>query len=284
MASPDVVIIGAPRSGTNMLRDLLTDLPAFTTWPCDEINPIWRHGNRDHPTDELPVEAATPAVRHFIRGRFERVRAGADVRVVEKTCANSLRVEFVREVLPDAQIVLITRDGLDAAPSAVQRWSAPLDLGYTVAKARFVPKSDLPYYAQRFLTARLARRGPVASAASWWGPRFEGGAQLLQDRPLDEVALAQWSRCVRRSQEGLTGLGPDRLHHVVYESFVREPRREIHRLADFLGVEVIDPDRFVQSVSSSSVGKGRESLTPARRAHLASMAARELEMLGYAST
>ena len=40
-----VVIIGAARSGTNMLRDVLVKLPGVGTWPCDEINYIWRHGN-----------------------------------------------------------------------------------------------------------------------------------------------------------------------------------------------------------------------------------------------
>ena len=49
----DIIIIGAPRSGTNMLRDVLTALPGFETWPCDEINLAWRHGNRALPSDEL---------------------------------------------------------------------------------------------------------------------------------------------------------------------------------------------------------------------------------------
>ena len=39
------MIIGAARSGTNMLRDVLTSLDGVDTWPCDEINYIWRHGN-----------------------------------------------------------------------------------------------------------------------------------------------------------------------------------------------------------------------------------------------
>ena len=43
LANPPVIIIGAGRSGTNMLRDLLAQLPQFSTWPCDEINYIWRH-------------------------------------------------------------------------------------------------------------------------------------------------------------------------------------------------------------------------------------------------
>ena len=42
-----VIVVGTGRSGTNMLRDALCVLPGFDTWPCDEGNYIWRHGNRD---------------------------------------------------------------------------------------------------------------------------------------------------------------------------------------------------------------------------------------------
>ena len=40
LGAKPVVIIGAPRSGTNMLRDVLCDWPGVVTWPCDEINLI----------------------------------------------------------------------------------------------------------------------------------------------------------------------------------------------------------------------------------------------------
>ena len=42
-----LIIIGAGRSGTNALRDALTTFSKISSWPCDEINPIWRHGNLD---------------------------------------------------------------------------------------------------------------------------------------------------------------------------------------------------------------------------------------------
>ena len=57
-----LIIIGAGRSGTNILRDTLTSLSGFETWPCDEINPIWRHGNLFWPDDEIPVERADAGV------------------------------------------------------------------------------------------------------------------------------------------------------------------------------------------------------------------------------
>ena len=86
-----VIIIGAGRSGTNAVRDMICSLPDFATWPCDEINPIWRHGNVLHPTDAIPPELATPAIRHFIRTQFVREweRLGRPKFLVEKTCANA---------------------------------------------------------------------------------------------------------------------------------------------------------------------------------------------------
>ena len=101
LQTPPIIIIGAARSGTNMLRDVLTRLPGFVTWPCDEIPFIWRHGNVRHPSDVLPAESAGPDIRAYIRGKFEEFgRAHALSTVVEKTCSNSLRVPFVDRVLP----------------------------------------------------------------------------------------------------------------------------------------------------------------------------------------
>ena len=44
-------------------------------------------------------------------------------RVVEKSVSNTLRVRFVDAVFPDAQYVVIVRDGRDVAASARAQWS-----------------------------------------------------------------------------------------------------------------------------------------------------------------
>lgn len=286
MSTPDdVIIIGAPRSGTNMLRDVLTALPGFGTWGCDEINLVWRHGNRDFPSDELGADQARPEVREYLRGTFEKVRrrTGAS-RIVEKTCANSLRVEFVHRVAPGARYLFITRDGLDAAASAVARWHAPLDLRYTAAKVRYVPPRDLPHYGLRFLGNQRRRRhaGPGADRShGWWGPKPQDWEQLLSTRPLDEVAVVQWQRCVEVAQRGLAEIPGDQVRHIVYEEFVHDPEAGLRDLLDFIG----DPGAFDQAavagVTASSVGKGRASLSADARARLATAAGETLEELGY---
>jgi len=283
--SSDVVIIGAPRSGTNMLRDVLTSLAGFATWPCDEINLTWRHGNRTFPSDELTADHATPAVRAYMRSQFDKVRARTNaVSVVEKTCANSLRVEFVHRIAPDARYLFISRNGLDAAASAMARWNAPLDLGYTASKVKFVPPSDLPHYGTRFVANRLLKRRTGAAATrtvGWWGPKPYDWAELSRTRPLDEVCLIQWQRCVEVAQRGLATVPDDQVHKVSYESFVRDPEAELHGVLAFLGCEKDYDERAIASVSSSSVGKGRAGLGDDSRRRLSALGGETLKQLGY---
>jgi hypothetical protein len=266
-----------------MLRDVLTSLPGLTTWPCDEINLIWRHGNRRFPSDELTAAQARPEVASYIRGRFDRIRRADAPHVVEKTCANSLRMGFVREVLPDAKYVLITRDGIDAAASAMTRWNAPVDLRYTAAKARFVPWSDVVPYGAQFVMSRVRRRGGTGRghATGWWGPRPADYRSLMARHPLDEVCALQWQRCVDASSRDLEGLSDEQLFRVTYEDFVRAPEPNVAALADFLGISVDAQQAGVAGVSAASIGKGRSMLGEEAVARLEAVVAPTLQRLGY---
>lgn len=258
-----LMIVGAARSGTNMLRDLLTAVPGFATWPCDEINPIWRHGNRDHPDDELPAELAREPVRTYIRGRFDQLarRTGARI-VVEKTCANTLRVPFVDRVLPDARYVVIERDGCDAVASALQRWCAGVDLRYTLRKARYVPVVDVPAWAWRFLELRVRRVLATDDVPTSWGPRFHGMEAVLRREPLVRVAAMQWARCVSRAREALGSLPSDRVYPVAYEHLATDPHAEVRQLLTWCGVQTDMElvDQLATAVRSDRIGRGRDRL------------------------
>ena len=166
-----IIIIGAGRSGTNMLRDILTKIQEFGTWPCDEINYIWRRGNVRYPSDEFDVEQATEPIKKFIRRAFNRIAQKRGLKyVVEKTCANSLRVSFVERVFPEAKFIFIVRDGRDVVESALKRWVAPLDIPYIIKKARYIPLTDIPYYSIRYLWHRIYRVFSKINRVSFWGP------------------------------------------------------------------------------------------------------------------
>lgn len=279
-----ILIIGAARSGTNILREMLTTLPGVCSWPCDEINYIWRHGNARVPHDQFSASDATPDVVEFIRGEFRRMAERTRCRwLVEKTCANSLRLEFVDAIVPAAKYLFIVRDGRDVICSAMKRWKAPLDLQYILAKARFVPREDLPYYAGRYLANRIRRLRSRDRRLATWGPRFVGMQEMLAERPLDEVCAAQWQRSVEATAIALKRIAPGRVHRLHYEEMTREPATVIEGVLRFLDVPASPAQRtkIVESVFASSVGAWRRQMSPQQRERLETMIGRTLEAFGY---
>ena len=269
-----VIIIGAPRSGTNMLRDVVCRLDGFGTWPCDEINHIWRYGNSDSETDVLAPVLATLPVKQYISGRFERLARSRNLDVVvEKTCANALRLPFVASVLPEARYVWIHRDPVDCVASAIKRWEAPMDWRYTLRKARFIPLTDLPFYGWRFMRNRVQRLLSGEGRVAAWGPVYEGMAQDLAEGTVLDVCAIQWKECIEKTTAGLCEMAPEQWMAVSYENFVREPVRQLSGICEFLGLPDVAEGlgAAVDGVSAASIGKGRAELGTER--------ARQIEVL-----
>lgn len=261
--STSVIIIGAPRSGTNMLRDLLASMPGIATWPCDEINYIWRHGNIRHSSDEFTPDMARTEIRDYIRKQFNWVSRKYNARiVVEKTCANSLRIPFVDRAVPGAKYLFIRRDGLDVVGSALLRWKAPLDIPYLAKKARFVPVTDFPYYATRYIWNRVYRLFSAEERLAFWGPQLNGMDQIVRNHRLDEVCAIQWKRCVDSASDAFALMPKEQWLEIGYEDFVRDPVTEMERVMSHIGEEasVECLRQCVKNVRASSVGKGRAVL------------------------
>lgn len=279
MADSPVIIIGAPRSGTNMLRDLITAFDGFATWPCDEIPGIWLHGNLDHPDDELTAAHATDEVRRFIQDRFARLRRRTGSTPVEKTCASSLRVPFVDAVFPDARYVFIVRHGLDATASAMRRWTGSTSLGYLARKARWTPATDLPRFVWRTLRNRLAPGDSLPT----WGPRFDGMEQMAQTHPLHVVCAEQWRRCVEAAADHLDEIPAERVLRLRYEDVTADPGAAVRDIAGFLGVDAPDLDTVeaYTSISPVSVGRGATALAPEQREAVLTQIRPTLRRFGY---
>lgn len=234
-----VVIIGAARSGTNVLRDVLTRVQGFSTWPCDEINPIWRHGNLDLAHDEIPVERVTTSIRRSIRKAFFKIweKANRPPYVVEKTCANSLRVPFVNAVLPEARYVYIKRNSHDVVASACKRWRGELEvpmLQYYFSKARYTPPGDLFRYGSHALLNRIKLCVKNQNHFDTWGPCWSG-MKDLKNISLEELVAMQWSLCVTKSEAAFKEIEKSRVYWMTYEDFVEEPAGVLDGVLRWLG-------------------------------------------------
>ncbi|WP_017756540.1 sulfotransferase family protein [Calidifontibacillus oryziterrae] len=260
-----VIIVGAGRSGTNMLRDILVSFDELGTWPCDEINYIWKHGNIRIPHDELDENCAKPQVKEYINGQFNKMKKklSCDI-IVEKTCANSLRVDFIEEVLDKPYYIHIYRDPIDTVASAMKRWTADLDIPYILKKAKYVPLSDFPIYGFKYLKNRMYKIRNKNNRLSSWGPVYKNmGEVLIQDMPLHKICAYQWGKCVEKSVNSFSKIDNNRVINIEYNSFINNPNHYLKKIITFLKID-IDENKIitaVDSVKKTSIGKGYQQLS-----------------------
>ncbi len=258
-----VFIIGAGRSGTNMLRDQLCKLDGFVTWPCDEIDLVFRHGNRSKANDVFGKSDLNLKAEKYIHSTFSNLQKKHPGKiVVEKTCANSLRIPFLNALFPNAKFVLIKRNGYDVAASARIRWKASVEFKYLLKKARFVPKSDIPFYGLRFLQNRLHSIFSKEKNLKKWGPVYPRLFEDLRKKSLIEVCAHQWAACVETSLNDVNELEEGRFLILDYEDYVKSPNTELNKILKFLNYrQEVDFRELERNIYTKGVGKYKSQLT-----------------------
>jgi len=258
-----LIIIGAGRSGTNMLRDAICKLQGFETWPCDEINYIWKHGNLSKKDDEFGIEEARPEIKSYIRKKFKIFQKKSEAEnVVEKTCASSLKIPFINEIFPDARYIFIMREGRDVTSSAMKRWTAPLEMKYILKKAKYIPAVDFPYYGLRYFMNRIKKIFSKEKRLAFWGPIYSGMIDELKTDSLEEVCAKQWKQCVEKAYTELVKMETSKVFMCTYEDFVNNPKKGMNKLADFLRIEIKEQELLlaINKVSNRSVGNYKSNL------------------------
>ena len=284
MSWQPVIIIGAPRSGTNILRDSISEFSGVATWPCDEINFIWKHGNISFPHDELHPEQLTSSIKHFIRKQFEKIHEKHGCKIVlEKTCANTIRLDYVDQVLPDAKYISILRDGRDAIESIIKCWKNPVNTpSYYFEKFLNVPPQD----RLRVVWVTLRKRFYFKKNRAWrsWGPEFKDLRHLLKaNRPLQEICAHQWLICVSKGLESFKKIETSRYFSMKYEHFVANPKSYLMEIAKFLDTSVTKKqlDKIIEKISHKNIGKWK--LSPYRHEveKIMPIISRMLQQLSY---
>jgi hypothetical protein len=304
MLENPIIILGAARSGTTLLaQTVLSRHPDIRYWP--EPGYVWRYGHAYRNHDVMTKEDATPAVRRYITKQFMAYLGDSPgARFMEKTPGNCLRMPFVMEVFPRAQVVHVLRDGRDVALSAAREWSATgasrvggqvqklspgrrlslifrrqWGLGGRVGDLRSL--LELPAHAARSLGT--LRREVFHSSRVLWGPRFPGLRQLRRFHSLLETCALQWEVSVRMARSACMRLPEDQYMEFRYEDLVREPREQVSRVVAFLRLPEAD-GRLESLISGIDIQEGPKwprKMSPVDRGEIENLIGATLRELGY---
>lgn len=263
-----VIIIGAARSGTNMLRDLLTQVPSVGSWPFDETNYIWQSPLADLHHDELGAEHADTCTIQRVRRTFQKLARREQCQyVMEKSCVNSLRVDYINAILPNAKFIFLVRDGRDVVLSSLKEWAAPRDPPQWLKRISYLPLYDMPYWGSHFATRRMqrmsTRKNPRPDHPRTWGPRFQGIERAIAEYPQEEVCALQWQHSVEQASHRLKSLPHHRVLTIQYEKLVNHPAQYFEGVLDFLGINfpASRTNHIVSEVFSAGAGRWRTSMS-----------------------
>ena len=223
-----VFIVAAPRSGSTLLFETLKRLPG-----------LWNLGDESHAEIETvsglaprergfasnaltaadatdPVKAAIlrnfalqlqdPAGRRWVTSDAAK---HSDLRLLEKTPKNALRMPFLQALFPDALFLFLHRAPAANLGSMLDAWQS----------GRFVTYADLPGW-----------QGPP------WSLLLPPDWQRCNGRPLAETVAQQWRAANAAVLDGLAMLPNERWRTLDYQDLLADPAAVVARAAAFMGL------------------------------------------------
>lgn len=248
-----VFLIGPARSGTKILRDVLSRNGSIDKVDYD-INFIWKHYNDKVQDDVLLPSMVTPRKKKFIQKYLLKQRTKPENFVIEKTVSNTIRVPYLIEMFPNAKFIFLLRDGVDVIESVFRQWYETPPRRYLLQKARSIPFSVLLSYGPKFIR-NIAKK---SSSTYYWGVQVPG---LEAYKSTEEKIAYQWMYCVKCMNEHKSMIPSKNLHTVKYEELTENPRDVIDSVLKFISPELSSNDMDLSDISNRSVGKGAKNLS-----------------------
>lgn len=246
-----LIIVSAPRAGSTLLFETLAHFPDL--WTIGEEShetiegiPALHPAAHGYRSNRLTVADATPQVTALLHDRFARQlqdRQGrqlidlpiaeqpAQVRLLEKTPKNALRIPFLRALFPDARLLFLYRDPAENISSILEGWQS----------RRFIAYRSLPGWPH-----------------GAWSFLLTPGWETLRERPSVEIAAEQWRVANETILADLERLPRGDWRLVNYDDLVSTPKQIIRELAEFADLHW---DEEVEQVVSQALPVSRVTLT-----------------------
>lgn len=280
-----VILIGALRSGTKLLRDTISMHSQIDCVPF-EAEYIWHLGNEKINHDELEVSSITPKIRSTIRRKFSALSKGAPI-LLEKSVSNCVRLPFVNSIFPEAKYIHLVRDGRDNVESIYRQWIHSPGPEYVIKRLLMFPWwkdvaafKYMAYYAKRLIMKNM---NISSNQSGTWGVRYKGIESDLLELSLLEVCSIQWNQSVVMAMNDFSKISDSKVLTIRYEDFVQNPKSELSKVANFL---TVDPSEYINSknlqyISPNNIGRGFSLLKKSDQETIIARIQEGLEILNY---
>jgi hypothetical protein len=296
-------IIGAPRSGTTILGEILDKHVHISQWY--EPYFVWDRYFRDSPDDERKPEDCKPTINHQIHKDFSRFRnkIGCEM-VVDKSPRNSLKILFILKIFPQAKFIHILRDGRDVTLSIHKEWERRREITNDATKNHRFNHLEAAKVIRMWLDRQpfirdkiralwfethghLLDRSKHLNRLRWngnvgWGPRFGGWKEIFQKSTILQFNAYQWLRCVDSIQESWDRIPKENRLEIRYEVFITEPERVLTNLLEFLNKRVYkDFFQSLPKLKKDNYDKWKREFTKAQLNEIHPILSPKLLELGY---
>ncbi len=251
-----LVILSSPRSGSTLLFELL--MQHKTLWSIGDesqqvidVLPGLHPRHRAFASNRLTAADATTHIRALMPTAFlsglrdhegcfflEHPARPHQVRMVEKTPRNALRIPFLHAVFPDAFFVALVRRPEAAIASIMQAWRARRFRGYT----------DLPGW----------KAGECWQDGEW-AMLLPPDWQSLNGKPLVEIAAHQWQQANQIMLDDLEKLPPSQWCLVDFDRMVADGEGTIRRLCELAG---LPPDERLFTATRGELPLSSTTVSP----------------------
>ncbi len=251
-----IFVIGAARSGTKILRDLLASSDKISAVPYD-INYIWRYGNEKLSHDELKEENYSEKNHDKIDKYLESFRKNNESFIIEKTVSNTIRIPYILKHYPYAKFIFLYRNGYDVVESVIRQWKSKNDKTYLSEKIKTVPFSILLNYGLKYLF-RSFKRG---TNDYYWGVNYPGLRSDLKDGDITKVVATQWKYCMDKMIKDKNLIPSENLVEIHYEKLVNNPKEELCKIDKFFNDYSILENIDLGMIKKGNIGKSNNKLS-----------------------
>ncbi len=239
--SRPILIVGMPRSGTQMLFHVLREHEMLGSLPTEGHN-IWRRFHHPRRTgwdsDHVGAGQVRSGERRYVNAHFFAY-AGRK-RLMDKTAHNLVRVRYLLELFPDAVFVVMKRNPCDALNSYINMWKQPGGR----FRSYYVPIDlDIPDYPERRM---------------WCSTLIRGWRRFAQ-APVSEIAFEQWRQYLDGIEEGRRAVPAQQWVEFFLEDLLEDPAHTSRWLFERLG---LDPTLAVKAKLRELLSNPINSISP----------------------